>query len=225
MITKLVNLIEIKPYDFYEDDKQIELPSTNHPIAWKEYRQNVWKSSVFTHLPRITSDWYYVDMDDIDEDVIEIIIKNFYSDEDIDMNADYDDYICIFMGGIGVKVGDELPIRPHCCGDIGNIDNWKGMLTNPSKNWQLIWNGHPGTAYRMVGEFIEFVNAKNETDVLEETVKSQAKMRLVDFQSQLETMKQKQTQFKQRVNSKLKQMNYVHADEIANGMCGIWIED
>ncbi|MEN7546988.1 hypothetical protein AAG747_03665 [Rapidithrix thailandica] len=59
-------------------------------------------------------------------------------------------------GGIVVKMEDEFPIEPTCCGDLGNLLEWENIFKEGTEKWQPLWIGHPWIFYRKTNNKIEF---------------------------------------------------------------------
>lgn len=59
-----------------------------------------------------------------------------------------DERISALSGGLAVHDGDTLLIEPSCCGDLGNLNDWRDAVRERGAEWQDLWIGHPQLRFR-----------------------------------------------------------------------------
>lgn len=56
---------------------------------------------------------------------------------------------CIpLSGGLALHSGGDLLEEPQCCGDLGNIEDWREAAAYRGGEWQMLWIGHPSMSVR-----------------------------------------------------------------------------
>jgi hypothetical protein len=49
----------------------------------------------------------------------------------------------VLDGGLALCCGSEVLIEPTCCGDLGNLSEWREAATYRQPDWKMLWVGHP----------------------------------------------------------------------------------
>lgn len=50
----------------------------------------------------------------------------------------------VLSGGLALMSDEQgILIEPTCCGDLGDIANWKEASTYEGEEWKMLWIGHP----------------------------------------------------------------------------------
>ncbi|UFH33395.1 hypothetical protein LNP04_06655 [Chryseobacterium sp. C-71] len=215
---KLINTIEVSPLKYSKEE--YELPeASDYPDADDWYRK--WEeviSKLDLGFHTIKKDSYLVDIENIDEENLQMIVETNLQEIDLEK---FGDEVPIFDGGIVLKGNDKILIEPSCCGDIGNIYEWQGILDNKTSDWTDLWIGHPWIFYRKQNGRVQFsdysdLNLKEFIDIkpIFEIDESELKI-------ELEKVKQHQIKFKHRITEILKKMKMDNAEKISELMTGI----
>lgn len=56
--------------------------------------------------------------------------------------ADLDE-IGPLCGGLALVDGGEMLVLPTCCGDLGDLDNWRTATEQRTESPEMLWIGHP----------------------------------------------------------------------------------
>jgi len=215
---KLINTIEISPYDYA--NSAYEYPNGNSKDLSKE-RDKFWRRCLadknLENLSAVREGSYLVDITSIGNRELEEIIKNEL--KEVDLN-DYEEQVGRICGGIVIKNKNEFPIEPTCCGDIGNIQEWKTSIEEGTENWKQLWIGHPWIFYRKVNDKIELSDyyEANIEDIKE--VKSILKIPANELKEKLEIINKQQIEFEKRIQIILKKMGIKNSKQIAKLMVG-----
>ncbi|MFO0592298.1 MAG: hypothetical protein U0441_32435 [Polyangiaceae bacterium] len=51
--------------------------------------------------------------------------------------------VCPLVGGFVLYHGSEPVLFPGCCGDLGNLEEWKSALAQRADSPTMLWVGHP----------------------------------------------------------------------------------
>lgn len=215
---KLVNTIEISPLDFA--DAEYEFPngsSKELPSQWNKF----WKKCVgdknLDSLEAIKKGSYFVDITTIGNNELKVIIENELEEVDLD---DYEEQVGRLCGGIVIKLGDKFPIEPTCCGDLGNIHEWKDIFQQKTNTWNQLWIGHPWIFYKVVSNKVQFSDYYEENLKSIENLKPILEISLSELESQLEIVEQQQIDFEARVKKTLNKLDIQNSKEIAKIMTG-----
>ncbi len=215
---QLINTIEINPYDY--TDSECEYPNVSledSPEAWDKFWRKCISDKNLENLKAIKTGSYLVDITSIGNTELEKIIKTELKEVDL---ADYEEQVGLICGGIVVKMENEIIIEPMCCGDIGNLHEWKNIINETSKNWKQLWIGHPWVFYKKENGIIEFSDyyESNLEDLKE--IKSVLKIQEKDFITQFKLIKNQQIEFENRIQIILDKLAIKNSKEIAKLMTG-----
>lgn len=67
-----------------------------------------------------------------------------------------------FSGGYALCIGEQVMITPRCCGDLGDIAQWRFAAGYREAAVATMWIGHPGLEIRLDGDLLVF--AEEEKD-------------------------------------------------------------
>jgi hypothetical protein len=165
---ELINTIEISPYTYasqeyvYPDGSSKEFPE-----EWNQFWIKCISGKNLGGLKAIEKGSYLVDIEIIKEHELEEILKQELSEIEID---DVEEQLSRLSGGIVVKEGNEILLKPTCCGDIGNIQEWENIFEAEASQWHQLWIGHPWIFYKRENGLICFSdytdsNLKDLTDI------------------------------------------------------------
>lgn len=61
----------------------------------------------------------------------------------------------VLMGGLALRSHNRVLIAPSCCGDLGNLSEWKDTVVYRQPEWKTVWIGHPWiSVYFKAGKLI-----------------------------------------------------------------------
>jgi hypothetical protein len=215
---KLINTIEISPLRYSKEE--FELPEISDYPDHEEWFIK-WKGAVSQlNFKTIEKGSYLVDIETIDDETLKMIVEAKIEDMESE-ESEEDVFVMPFDGGIVLKIENDILIQPSCCCDISNIEDWKNIFKNPSSEWRDIWIGHPWVLYKTENGkvcFSEYTESNIE-DI--ENIKIVAKVDESELKAELEKVIQHQINFKNRILSILKMMNYKYPEKVSQQLAGI----
>lgn len=54
------------------------------------------------------------------------------------------DFLSPLEGGYILSTS-KAQLKPGCCGDLSNLEEWRRAAEHQSENWSMVWIGHPWT--------------------------------------------------------------------------------
>ena len=66
------------------------------------------------------------------------------------------EHVDFLSGGYALVLSGQPQIYPSCCGDLGNLSDWKMAAENESSKWMEMWIGHPTISARFREGNMEF---------------------------------------------------------------------
>ncbi|PWN60393.1 hypothetical protein [Chryseobacterium viscerum] len=217
---KLINTIEMNPLRHFKEE--VGLPEIDDYPNYKEWFIK-WKEVVSRlnfNFETIEKESYLVDIETIDDETLKMIVEAKIEDMESE-ESEEDVFVMPFDGGIVLKMENEILIQPNCCGDISNIEDWKSIFKNPSSEWRDIWIGHPWVLYKTENGkvcFSEYTESNIE-DI--ENIEIVAKVDESELKAELEKVIRHQINFKNRILSILKMMNYKYPEKVSQQLAGI----
>lgn len=215
---ELINTIEISPYDYANSDYKYPVGnSKDYPEEWEKFWHRCLADKNLENLKAIKTGSYLVDITSIQNEELEVIVKNELKDIELE---DYKDQVGSLCGGIVLKINQEFLIEPTCCGDIGNIWEWEKMLKEKAESWRQLWIGHPWIFYRKVKEKIEFSDyyEANIEDLI--NVQPILEIQVEELKSKLKTVKNQQIEFENKISVILKNLRIKNSKQIAKLLAG-----
>ena len=215
---KLLNTIEIEPWDYTENE--YESPSVSkveNPKAWSDFWYKCISDSNLQNLQPIELGSYLVDINKIGESELKTIIKKELKNVDL---SDFQEYVGQIIGGIVVLENEKIILEPTCCGDISNIQNWEQVGNAELNKWTQLWIGHPWIFYKRTDNYIAIsdytdYNLEDFTDISEKNKFSEQ-----ELLSEIKISRKSQIEFENRISKILNQMEINNANEIAKLMTG-----
>lgn len=215
---ELINTIELSPYDY--ENSEYEYPdgiSKELPDEWDKFWKKCLADKKLENLKSIRKGSYLVDINSIKDSELKEILKSELQEVEL---ADLEDQVGRICGGIVLKIENEFPIEPTCCGDIGNLYDWEDIFENENKDWKQLWIGHPWIFYRRVDDKIEFSDYYEANIDEIKNVKSILKIPITDLKNKLEVIKRDQIKFERRIQMVLAEMGIKNSNRIAKLMTG-----
>ncbi|EZH75247.1 hypothetical protein ATO12_00280 [Aquimarina atlantica] len=138
---KLLNTIEIEPWDYTENEYESpDVSRDKNPQKWSEFWYKCISDSNLQNLKPIELGSYLVDIKSIGDSELKIILQKELKGIDI---SNVKEYIEPLFGGIVIIENDDIIIEPTCCGDISNIRHWEEIENSKLNHWEQLWIGHP----------------------------------------------------------------------------------
>ncbi|WP_223606856.1 hypothetical protein [Chryseobacterium sp. OSA05B] len=215
---KLINVIEINPLKYSKEES--ELPdSSDFPdseIWYKEWVKSV--SSLNFNFSPIDNDSYFVDIEVIDDEnlgiVLEADLKEINPEE-------IEDMLTAFDGGIALMEDDKAWVLPTCCGDIGNIIEWKKILEDETEKWNELWIGHPWIFYKKVNGKIQLSDYSDLNLKDAKNIQAHIEVDELELKTELEKAEKQQINFKNRISKILEKMKIKNFDRISEMLTGM----
>lgn len=215
---ELINTIEISPYNYkILDHESPKGRRKDFPDEYETFRKKCLSDTNLENLNPIKKGSDLVDIETIKNQELEKIIKNQLKDVDLE---DYEEQVGRIEGGIVIKIENEFPIEPTCCGDIGNISEWEEIFENKTDSWNQMWIGHPWIFYRRINDTIEFSDYSdvNVQDLKE--IKTLLILEADELDKKLKVLKEQQVAFEKRIKLVLDKLKIKNSKEIAKLMTG-----
>ena len=215
--------IELSPVDYSKNDYQSpDGTFSEFPNEWNDYWLKCLSDSNLGHLFAIKKGSFLVDINTIDETALEEIIKLELSkyDEDELSTIDFEEQLIGLCGGIVIKENNQLLIKPNCCGDLENLNEWKNIFVNDSNDWTHLWIGHPWIFYRKGNGIIEFSNYSDAN--LEDFHDIHPVITLSELEMKIEFNKitQQHDSFEMKIRKILENMSIKNSHSIAKILSG-----
>lgn len=170
---ELIPVIEITNYD-----QGIPIPSSGpyweFPDEWESYHILGNLSVGFSEelKPYFKSSSFYRISDISDTDLLKVIRKEICIQQTQE-NKGVEDVTSSFDGGYVLRIDHEDKYFPQCCGKLGDIEEWIGLL---DEDCDYFYMGHSSPAIRQSSDkiILDFVNSEIQDGyvppVLEETL-------------------------------------------------------
>ena len=214
---QLIQSIEISPYGFANEE--YDHPNGNSkdlPEEWYQYWKKCISDKSLERLEPIHKGSYLVDIETINDDELEEILQNKFTDMELPILEN----VFKLDGGIALKENNEFYIVPQCCGDLGNIWDWERIFGAEENTWHQIWIGHPCVNFRKNNGRINFSvytepKEKYPTDYEVLVTVSESAL-----QTELVKMRKLHTDFEHRIRETLDKMGIPNSEEISKIMTG-----
>ena len=215
---KLLNTIEIEPWDYTENEYESPYVSkAENPKAWSDFWYKCISDSNLQNLKPIELGSYLVDINNIGDSELKTIIKKELKDVDL---SDFQEYVGQIIGGIVIVENDKIMLEPTCCGDISDIQNWEEIEKSELNKWTQLWIGHPWIFYKRtnnqiaISDYTDY-NLEDFKDISEKYTISEEKLL-----SEIKASRNNQIEFEKRISKILSELKINNANEIAKIMTG-----
>ena len=215
---ELINTIEINPYDY--SNKEYEYPNVSlseFSNEWNEFWLKCISDKNLGNLKAIKKGSYLVDIEIINENELEEILKKELKDVELE---DFEEQVGRLCGGIVVSENNMPLIEPTCCGDIGNIKEWESIFEKESKNWTQLWIGHPWIFYKKDNKIIEFSNYTDSNLEDFKDIITVIELSEIEVKTELKKIRKQQNNFECRIRKTLDKMGILNSERISKLMTG-----
>lgn len=215
---KLLNTIEISPYDY--SNVEYEYPNSSSSELSQEW-DKFWKRCIsdknLQGLSAIRKGSYLVDIETINDNELEEIIRNELKEVDLRY---YEEQVSQICGGIVICENNISLIEPTCCGDIGNIKEWENIFEDKQGDWFQLWIGHPWVFYKKENGNVEFSDytESNLKDFIE--IRCKFHFSEVELKKEIEKIRTQQNQFELRIRKILDKIGIINSEHISKLMTG-----
>jgi hypothetical protein len=145
---ELIPAVELAPFDFAADGRSAPSGAyADMPEAWSRYwRDALADSGIGGLAPLHEASWYVPTSVFTDAallgNVLEVIFRNLPD------QADMSDRMPL-TGGLALRCrSEDVLIEPSCCGDLGNLADWRDVVGYRRSEWRMLWIGHPWLSVR-----------------------------------------------------------------------------
>lgn len=140
----LLPVIELEPGRYSKHERPLPSGSGKElPHEWRRYWLDSLADSGITGLTPLMESWHVPIQQFTDPAVIErVLIAEMEAYRDAVTPADLDEGV-ILDGGFALRDGARVMIEPTCCGDLGNLSDWRAAARYRGAEWQQVWIGHP----------------------------------------------------------------------------------
>ncbi|MCT2407127.1 hypothetical protein NZD88_06120 [Chryseobacterium antibioticum] len=216
---KLINVIEIYPLKYSKEES--ELPDSfdfpDSEIWYKEWVKSV--SSLNFNFGPIDNNSYLVDIEKIDDDNLGIILgTDFKGIKPAELE---EDMLTAFDGGIALMEDGRAMVLPTCCGDIGNIKEWKRILEDQTEEWNELWIGHPWIFYKKVNGKVQLSDYSDVNLKDAKNIQAHIEVDELELKTELEKAEKQQINFKNRISKILEKMKIKNFDIISEILTGL----
>jgi hypothetical protein len=70
-------------------------------------------------------------------------------------------------GGLVLRCDCRELIRPACCGDLSNWNDWKEAAIRRNRNWEMLWIGHPWRYVRFDDQHLIITEPTEDSEPLD----------------------------------------------------------
>ena len=141
---KLTPVIELAPGIFSKHTLECPSgPAREMPTAWQEYWLACLAVSEISEVNPIYPGSWHVFTSSLTESQLEKVLDVIITEWGGITELNDPDLRPILNGGLVLISNNEVEIEPNCCGDLGDIANWKEAASFRRADWEMLWIGHP----------------------------------------------------------------------------------
>jgi hypothetical protein len=123
-------------------------------------------------------------------------------------------------GGVVLKHGGEVIVRPDCCDLEEGLDDWISLVRNRPKDWVRVHNGHRTGAARVVDDVVELkLEQPSEVDAIGPFVTVELAFGPLDVAVDIAIRERRE--FATRLERRLRQRDWPDAGAVAATVAGI----
>ena len=162
---QLIPVIELMPADF----STRTVPLAGNPEfqnEWTRYWLDSLADSGITGLrPIYPGSWHVATSEFRHLLMLELVLGVIFEDRGGVPTLNDPDCKPVLDGGLALlDSAGRLLVEPHCCGDLGNLNDWREAAKYREAGWQMLWIGHPWLSVRFDrGQLL--ISAPHESNV------------------------------------------------------------
>jgi hypothetical protein len=160
-MTTLRPVLELAPSSYSTHDRpRPSGPVAEYPDGWFRYwSESLGDAGVHGLRPWTSGSWLVTIDQFVEPDLLRTLIKHALPDiahlSSEEMGA--------LAGGYVLSHGNAT-VLPGCCGDLGNLYDWRRAANEANETWQSVVIGHPWIYVRSSGEILEFTEPTERAD-------------------------------------------------------------
>jgi hypothetical protein len=147
---ELTPVIELTPGTFSTRERTLPSGSGRDlPDEWHRYwLDSLADSGVVGLKPLWPASWLVTTRQLTDGDVVgRILSANVRDWGGLEALSDSENRP-VLDGGLALCHNGEVLVAPGCCGDLGNLSEWRGAAAYRQPDWKIVWTGHPWLSVR-----------------------------------------------------------------------------
>ncbi len=142
---ELKPVVELEPSSFSTETRTSPQGSLRDmPDAWDHYRRASLADSGITEITPIFPSSWHIATAEFSTFNLEKYLGVIVDDWGGLSSLDDPDSRPVLNGGLALCSKDSgVIVEPTCCGDLGDIANWKAAVAFEGEHWETLWIGHP----------------------------------------------------------------------------------
>ncbi len=159
MQTVLIPVLTLEPSAFARQPHPTPSGTrAEDPRGWeRHWRASLADAGIVGLSPVAPGSWLVAVTEFTDSSPLRILLEHALSGVD---PSDTDE-IAPPSGGYVLEHGEER-LFPGCCGDLGNLEEWQKAAGHTSREWAMIWIGHPWVYVRAWGDRLQLSRTTEE---------------------------------------------------------------
>lgn len=160
-------VLELAPSDFATRERRMpQGPVATMPEQWDAWWRDSMADAGLVGLEPVAVGSWFVALDTLSVDerlgrVLDVLMGDIEFDD-----HQLVDTIGPLAGGFVLRAGDRA-IYPGCCGDLGNLRDWRDAADHDLEDWRKVWIGHPWTHVRAVDGRLQLAAPSEREEPLE----------------------------------------------------------
>lgn len=135
-----------------------EGPAFDRPDAWHRYWADSLADAGITGLVDTPVASSLVSLDQLTPAILRVVLAKEFADTTWDL-----DDLGPLTGGYLLRAG-TCTLRPGCCGDLTNLNDWRQAAEHTSEAWAMLWIGHPWSHVRATADVLHLAEPCERTD-------------------------------------------------------------
>jgi hypothetical protein len=215
---ELIPVVELEPFAFATSDrKHPSSTGPDEPQEWSQYWYDALADSGVVGLTPLRPGSWHVPVAAFTNPVVlgQFLEVEIRRSDGIEALTDPDQWSTL-SGGLALCSGGEVLIEPTCCGDLGNLSDWRNAVVYRQADWMMVWIGHPWVSVRFDLDQLIFSephesNPSNARWAISPEILDKA---VTNAEVELEV-------FARRLHSNLTEMGVLEANPVARKMAGL----
>jgi hypothetical protein len=160
----LIPVIEFEPASYSKRTRESpSVTSRDDPQAWELYwRESLEDSGIDELHPHRAGGWYVPVTELTRPSTLRALLDVAFDKVNATLENDLPmDELPMLPGGYVLGDG-RGEIEPGCCSDFSNIDSWREAVAWRSREWKMVWVGHPWTYVSAEGDTLRFLQPSED---------------------------------------------------------------